>query len=64
MTDASRMISGKKQPEDRVDHALRPRRLAEMTGQDRVVENLRILIEAAKARKEAVDHVLLYGPPG
>ena len=58
------MVSGKKHAEDRVDHALRPRRLAEMTGQDRVVENLRILIEAAKARKEAVDHVLLYGPPG
>ncbi len=64
MTDGSRMVSGKKHAEDRADHALRPRRLSEMTGQERVVENLRILIEASKARKEAVDHVLLYGPPG
>jgi Holliday junction DNA helicase RuvB len=64
MADADRMITGKKRPEDRLDHALRPRRLDEMTGQDLVVENLRILIEAAKARKDPLDHVLLYGPPG
>jgi Holliday junction DNA helicase RuvB len=64
MSDSDRMLSGKKRPEDRIDHALRPRRLDEMTGQERVVENLRILIEAAKARNEALDHVLLYGPPG
>ncbi|MBI5958720.1 MAG: Holliday junction branch migration DNA helicase RuvB [Chloroflexi bacterium] len=64
MTDPSRMVSGKKQPEDRVDYALRPHSLSEMTGQDRVVENLSILIKASKARKEALDHVLLYGPPG
>lgn len=64
MPDSDRMVSGKKQPDDRVDSALRPRRLDEMTGQERVVENLRILIEAARARKEALDHVLLYGPPG
>ncbi len=64
MTDSDRMVSGKKHTEDRVDSAMRPRRLAEMTGQERVVENLRILIEAAKARKESLDHVLLYGPPG
>lgn len=64
MPDANRIVSGAKKPEDRIDNALRPRRLDEMTGQERVVENLRILIEAAKARKEAVDHVLFYGPPG
>jgi Holliday junction DNA helicase RuvB len=64
MSDSDRMISGKKRPDDRLDYALRPRRLDEMTGQDRVVENLRILIEAATARHEALDHVLLYGPPG
>lgn len=64
MSDAERMVSGQKQPEDRVDNALRPRYLHEMTGQPRVVENLKILIEAAKARSEALDHVLLYGPPG
>lgn len=64
MPDSDRMLSGKKKPEDRIDYALRPRLLDEMTGQDRVVENLRILIQAAKARSEALDHVLLYGPPG
>lgn len=59
-----RIVTGSKRPEDRVDAALRPRRLDEMTGQGRVVENLKILIEAAKARKETLDHILLYGPPG
>ncbi len=58
------MVSGKKRIEDRADSALRPKRLDEMTGQGRVVENLRILIEAAKARHEPLDHVLFYGPPG
>jgi Holliday junction DNA helicase RuvB len=43
---------------------LRPRSLAELIGQERVKENLGILIQAAKARGEALDHVLLYGPPG
>lgn len=64
MADADRMVNGAKRPEDQLDNALRPRRLNEMTGQERVVENLRILIEAAKARNEAIDHVLFYGPPG
>jgi Holliday junction DNA helicase RuvB len=64
MSDANRIVGGKKHPEDRVDNTLRPRRLDEMTGQERVVENLRILIEAARARHEALDHVLFYGPPG
>ncbi len=64
MTDSDRMVSGKKRQEDRPDYALRPHRLDEMTGQDRVVENLRILIEASKARHEPLDHVLFYGPPG
>ncbi len=62
MTD--RLISGRARPEDRSNLTLRPRRLAELIGQDRVKDNLGILIEAAKARKEALDHVLLYGPPG
>ncbi len=43
---------------------LRPRVLEEYVGQAKVKENLKIYIEAAKARKEALDHVLLYGPPG
>lgn len=47
-----------------VEFSLRPRYLAEYIGQNQVKENLKIYIEAAKLRKEALDHVLLYGPPG
>src|SRR6266700_1987470 len=43
---------------------LRPQRLAEFIGQNKVKENLAIAIEAARSRGEALDHVLLYGPPG
>jgi Holliday junction DNA helicase RuvB len=50
--------------ETALDASLRPRRLDEFIGQERVKANLRILIEAAKGRGEALDHVLLYGPPG
>lgn len=63
MTD--RMIAPQSRPEEVVvDAALRPRTLAEMVGQDRLRENLSILIQAAKARNEPLDHVLFYGPPG
>jgi holliday junction DNA helicase RuvB len=62
---AERIISPKNKAEEvGLDVSLRPQRLAEYIGQDRVKENLRILIEAAKARGEALDHVLIYGPPG
>jgi Holliday junction DNA helicase RuvB len=47
-----------------LDVSLRPQNLDEYIGQERVKENLRILIEAAKGRNEALDHVLIYGPPG
>ena len=47
-----------------LESTVRPRRLDEFAGQDRVKENLAILIDAAKHRSEPVDHVLLYGPPG
>ncbi|MFD0588273.1 Holliday junction branch migration DNA helicase RuvB [Paenibacillus sp. GCM10027627] len=50
--------------EHAVELSLRPRYLAEYIGQTKVKENLTIYIEAAKMRKEALDHVLLYGPPG
>ncbi|MEA3334530.1 MAG: Holliday junction branch migration DNA helicase RuvB [Chloroflexota bacterium] len=60
-----RTISAKKRPEEIVlDSALRPKLLEEMIGQDRLRSNLEILIEAARQREEALDHVLLYGPPG
>ncbi len=47
-----------------LDRALRPQRLDDLIGQDRVRENLRILIEAAKGRNEPMEHALFYGPPG
>lgn len=63
--DADRVISGTKQiGEQRVDHALRPRTLTEMIGQDRLREKIQVLVDAARQRGDALDHVLLYGPPG
>ena len=60
-----RPISPQGRPEEVVvDAALRPRSLTEMIGQDRLRENLSILIQAARARGEALDHILFYGPPG
>jgi Holliday junction DNA helicase RuvB len=50
--------------EDELDRSLRPRRLDDFVGQERVKEQLSIALEAAKARGEALDHVLLAGPPG
>jgi len=50
--------------EAQFEAGLRPRRLAEFTGQPKLKENLAIAIEAARKRGEAMDHVLLYGPPG
>jgi Holliday junction DNA helicase RuvB len=61
---SNRLISPKPQPEDGLDQALRPRTLTELIGQDRVKENLSILITAARQRSESLDHVLFYGPPG
>src|SRR2546428_3921153 len=52
-------------PEDReLDIALRPRSLAEFVGQDRVKEQLALLLQAARERGESVDHLLFSGPPG
>jgi len=60
-----RIISPRQEAEEIVlDRALRPQRLDDLIGQARVRENLSILIEAARKRGEALDHVLLYGPPG
>ena len=46
------------------DNPLRPQTLDEYIGQEKVKENLKVFIDAAKFRKEPLDHVLLYGPPG
>lgn len=60
-----RIISANLMMEDQaVELSLRPRYLSEYIGQNQIKENLKIYIEAAKMRKEALDHVLLYGPPG
>ncbi|UMM64487.1 Holliday junction branch migration DNA helicase RuvB [Aristophania vespae] len=53
-----------RQPEDAADASLRPQTLADFTGQKASRENLSIFIKAAKSRGEALDHVLLHGPPG
>jgi len=59
------LVSGDRQAEDlQFEAGLRPRRLAEFTGQSKLKENLDIAIQAARQRGEAMDHVLLYGPPG
>ncbi len=50
--------------EERMENTLRPKNLKEYIGQEKVKENMKIYIEAAKKRKEPLDHVLLYGPPG
>ena len=62
---ADRIVSPEvSEDEAALDSSLRPRRLEEYIGQEKVKSNLRILIDAAKGRSEAIDHVLLYGPPG
>ena len=60
----NRLVSAEYLPEDDGDNPLRPRTLREYVGQEKVKENLSVFIDAAKLRREALDHVLLYGPPG
>jgi Holliday junction DNA helicase RuvB len=60
-----RILSGKPRQEDvALDTSLRPRRLLDYVGQEKIKDNLRIAIAAAQQRGEPLDHVLLYGPPG
>ena len=61
---SDRITDRDKKPEDAVDTHLRPQRLEEFVGQSKAKQNLRIFIEAAKSRGEALDHVLFAGPPG
>ena len=61
----ARIVSGQAIEDDaRIEASVRPKRLDEYIGQKRVKENIQIAIEAARTRGEALDHVLLYGPPG
>jgi Holliday junction DNA helicase RuvB len=68
MTEASNgdrlVTAGRVDDDAQYEAGLRPRSLDEYIGQDRVRDNLQVSIEAARGRKEALDHVLLYGPPG
>lgn len=59
-----RIIASDEQTADEWQFSLRPRRLAEYIGQDKAKKNLSVFIKAALSRKETLDHVLLYGPPG
>ena len=59
-----RLLNPERKPDDRADYALRPKLLQDLIGQERVKENLQILVDAAKKRKQPLDHVLFYGPPG
>lgn len=65
--DENRVVSPKKQEDDEQNNLpvnLRPASLSDFVGQTQVCENLKVFIDAAKARGEALDHVLLFGPPG
>lgn len=65
MTEPSdRIVNPESQLDDRQELAIRPINLADMIGQERVKENLEILIAAARLRGEPIDHVMFYGPPG
>jgi Holliday junction DNA helicase RuvB len=65
MIEADRLITADASSEDEtLDHAIRPRTLSEYVGQPQVTEQMEIFIEAARRRKDALDHVLIFGPPG
>ncbi len=64
MSEDGRMVGGDKRPDDRENIALRPRWLSDIIGQDKIKDNLEIIIAAAKQRSEPIDHILFYGPPG
>lgn len=66
MDEEDRILSAKLEDwnEDGVEETLRPQNLKQYVGQDKVIEELNIYIQAATYRKESLDHVLLYGPPG
>ena len=64
MSKTDRLITPERGEDDTLESSLRPKTLAEFTGQQQARENLSVFIEAAKARGEALDHVLFSGPPG
>ncbi len=60
----TRIIAQGEQTSDDWQYSLRPRKLSEYIGQDKAKKNLSVFVKAALSRREALDHVLLYGPPG
>src|SRR6188474_93935 len=64
VTQDGRIVAAELDGEDGDERSLRPRSLEEFPGQQRVKENISIAVQAASARGEALDHLLLYGPPG
>ncbi|MCL1963634.1 MAG: AAA family ATPase, partial [Firmicutes bacterium] len=62
--EENRLIMSGFRAEDDVEQSLRPRSLNDFIGQSSVKENLRIYLEAALKRRDSLDHLLLYGPPG
>lgn len=62
--EGDNLIVSTKTEYDAEENALRPKTMADYVGQEKVKENLNVYIAAAKQRGEALDHVLLYGPPG
>ncbi|MCF6807705.1 Holliday junction branch migration DNA helicase RuvB [Thiotrichales bacterium 19S9-12] len=65
MIETDRIVSGSEKPDENIiDRAIRPKKLSEYEGQPKVREQMDIFIKAAKKRKDALDHVLIFGPPG
>jgi Holliday junction DNA helicase RuvB len=64
MTEEARLVTGAKREADGAEQSLRPQLLREFIGQEQARANLKVFIEAAKARGDALDHVLFAGPPG
>jgi len=63
--DTPRLVTGAPDPDElQLEQSLRPRQLHEYVGQRKIVDNLRVFVQAARERNEALDHVLLFGPPG
>ncbi|HET9043049.1 MAG TPA: Holliday junction branch migration DNA helicase RuvB, partial [Burkholderiales bacterium] len=64
--ETDRLIAPTKESaqEEAIERSLRPKQLAEYVGQEKIRGQLAIFVEAARSRKEALDHVLLFGPPG
>ena len=64
LSPGRKLVSGERREEDAAEASLRPQRLSEFVGQEQARSNLGVFIAAARARKEALDHVLFVGPPG